>query len=104
MIADSLGSLGAWPLSRIRWTWSLVMIPPMIVCLPVIIRGNQSPSAVMQFQRRIGQWIGNTVLSELRTNRTHNDSLWRVPFNNESANHHVVARLHKAARADVAQN
>ena len=43
--------------------------------LPVIIRGNQSPSAVMQFQRRIGQWIGNTVLSELRANRTDDDSL-----------------------------
>ena len=30
--------------------------------LPVIIRGNQSPSAVMQLQCRISQCIGNTIL------------------------------------------
>ena len=86
------------------WTWSLVIIPPIIVCLPVIIRGNQSSSAVVQLQCRISQCIGNTVLSELRTNGANNYPLWFSPLNNEPANHHVVARLHKAASTDVAQN
>ena len=56
----------------------------------------------MQLQRRIGQWIGNTVLSEPRTNRTDDDSLSPASFNNKSANHHVVAPLHKAPSTDVA--
>src|SRR5258708_2536065 len=33
--------------------------------LPVIIRGNQSSSAIVQFQCWILQWIGNSVLTEL---------------------------------------
>ena len=32
--------------------------------LPVIVRGNQSPSAIVQFQCRIGQCIGNAILSQ----------------------------------------
>ena len=39
---------------------------------------------------------------ELRANGAHNHPLWFSPLNNEPANHHVVARLHKAARANVA--
>src|SRR5438094_538028 len=31
--------------------------------LPVIIRGNQSASAIVQFQCGILQWIGNAVLT-----------------------------------------
>src|SRR5207245_3268127 len=34
--------------------------------LPVIIRANQCLSAVVQFQCRISQCIGKTILSELR--------------------------------------
>ena len=29
--------------------------------LPVIVRSNQSPNAVVQLQRRIGQCIGNVI-------------------------------------------
>ena len=38
---------------------------------------------------------------ELRTNGTYNHSLWFSPLNNETANHHVVTRLHKAASANI---
>src|SRR5262249_61583769 len=71
--------------------------------LPVIIGGNQCSSPVVQFQYRIGQHIGHTILGELRANATNDDSLWSCALNNETANHHVVARLNKAARADVTQ-
>ena len=102
MIADSLGRP-----ERSRWlwmsrTWSLVIIPPMIVGQPVIIRGNQSSRAVVQFQCRISQCIGNAILSKLRANGAHNHPLWFSPLNNETANHHVVTRLHKAASTNVA--
>src|SRR5437660_49543 len=40
--------------------------------LPVIIRGNQSASAIVQFQCWISQWIGNSVLTELRANGANN--------------------------------
>jgi hypothetical protein len=33
---------------------------------PVVIRGNQSSRAVVQFQGRISQRIGNAILSEIR--------------------------------------
>src|SRR5205823_1276114 len=69
--------------------------------LPVIITRNQGSGAVVQFQGRISQCIGNRVLSELRTNGTNNDCLRSAPFNNEAANHHVVAGLNKGARGDV---
>ena len=69
---------------------------------PVIIRGNQRSRAVMQFQCRISQCIGNTILSELRANGANNYPLWFGPLNNEAANHYVVACLNKGARADVA--
>src|SRR5437762_11680430 len=36
--------------------------------LPVVIGGNQSPIAIVQFQCWIGQWIGNAILTELRPN------------------------------------
>jgi hypothetical protein len=71
--------------------------------LPVIVTGNQSPVAIVQFQCRISQCIGDPKLSELRANGTHNHRLWLGPFNNESANHYVVARLNKAASTDVAE-
>src|SRR5258705_11214 len=69
--------------------------------LPVVIRGNQSPGTIMQFQCRIGHCIWNSVLIELRTDRTHNHTLWLSPLYNESANHHVIARLHKGASAEI---
>src|SRR5438876_1021240 len=43
--------------------------------LPVIIRGNQSPIAIMQFQCRVLQWIRNAILTELRTNAAYDYSL-----------------------------
>src|SRR5438105_3493885 len=50
--------------------------------LPVIIGANQSSGAIVQFQCGILQWIGNTVLTELRANSADNHSLWLSPLNN----------------------
>src|SRR5206468_7935482 len=69
--------------------------------LPVIIRGNQSLGAVVQFQCRILHWIGDAVLAKLRANGAYDDSLCSRALDNETANHHVVTGLHKAAGADV---
>ena len=43
MIADSLGSPGAWPLSGYRGTWSLVIIPPIIVCCQLSLEAIKAP-------------------------------------------------------------
>src|SRR5262245_57090601 len=73
--------------------------------LPIIIGSNHPSAPVVQFQCRISQCIGNIIwrCTELRANGTNDDSLWSTTLNNETANHHVIARLNKAARADVAQ-
>ena len=42
---------------------------------PVVIRGNQSSDAIVQLQGRIKQWVGNPILSELRTYRSNNHPL-----------------------------
>src|SRR4029077_21237660 len=52
---------------------------------------------------RIGHCIWNSVLTELRANRTQNHPLWLSPLYNESANHHVVAGLHNSASAELGQ-
>src|SRR5262245_516578 len=70
--------------------------------LPIVIRGNQRPCTVVQFQCRISQYIGNPKRSELRTNGTQNHSLCLAALDNEPANHHVVTGLNKFAGADVA--
>ena len=57
----------------------------------------------MQFQCRILQWIGNTILTQLRANGANDHSLRCGALNNETTNHHVVAGLDKGARTDVAQ-
>src|SRR5258707_470628 len=69
--------------------------------LPVIIGSNQCSGPIVQFQPRIGQRIGDPILRELRANRTNDDSFWPSPLNNKTANHHMLARLNKAAGADV---
>src|SRR5437016_6334870 len=58
----------------------------------------------MQFQGRISQWIGNPILGEIRTYGANNHPLWLCPLDNEPADHHVVASLHKGARADITQD
>ena len=45
--------------------------------------------------------LGTLYGGEFRTNRAHNDRLWSGSLNDETADHHVVARLHKGARTDV---
>src|SRR6266480_1932854 len=84
-------------------TWFMVNNPADDCMLPVIIGSNQSSCAVVQLQGRIKQYIGNTILSQFRANGTNNYPLWFGALNNEAADHHVVARLHKAACANVAQ-
>src|SRR6266446_9312284 len=72
--------------------------------LPVIIRGNQSSGAVVQFQRRISQGIRYAILTELWPDGAYDHSLCFCALDNETINHHVVAGLHKAAGTDVAKN
>src|SRR4029079_3663195 len=72
--------------------------------LPVIIRGNQSSAAIVQLQGGITQCIGNAILSELRAYGANNHPLWFGALDNKAANHYVVARLHKAASANVGQD
>src|SRR6266550_5520452 len=69
--------------------------------LPVIICTNQCSSPVVQFQSRISQYVGDPILRELRANGTNDDSLCPSTLDNKTTNHHMLARLHKAAGADV---
>ena len=72
-------------------------------CLPIIIRANQCSGPIVQFQCRISQRVGDPMLRELGANCTNDDSFCPRPLNNKTTNHHVVARLNKAAGADVTQ-
>src|SRR6476620_5092344 len=58
--------------------------------LPIVIRGNLTSTSIVQFQCRIRQWIGNTVLTELGTDGTYDHSLCSRALDDEPANHHVV--------------
>src|SRR4051812_5556823 len=69
--------------------------------LPVIIGSNQCSAAIMQFQSGISQGIGNPKLGKFRANGTNDHPLGSSALNNKTANHHVLARLNKAAGADV---
>src|SRR2546430_733764 len=71
--------------------------------LPVVVEGNQSAVAIVQLQCRIGHCIWNSVLSELRANGAYDNSLCSPALDDESANHHVVAGLNKAASTEVAE-
>src|SRR5437763_1020856 len=70
--------------------------------LPVIIGRDQCTDAIVELQCGISQYIWKPILCELRANGANDDPLWSNPLNNETANHHVVARLNEAAGADVA--
>src|SRR5882757_10397232 len=72
--------------------------------LPIIVGANQSARAIVQFQGRISQYIGHPKWNELRANGANNDRLWCGPLDDKTANHHIVACLHKAASADVAEH
>ena len=41
------------------------------------------------------------MLRKLGPNSANDDSLWPTTLNNKTANHHVLARLNKAAGTDV---
>src|SRR5882724_2808820 len=100
---------------RLPWVcWSIAAVPDVLNLIagdypaddrmpPVIVRGDQSPSAIMQLQRWIRQWSGHAKLAELGANGPHNHPFWLSPLNNETAYHYIVAGLHKAASANVAQ-
>src|SRR6266567_1569150 len=65
--------------------------------LPVIIGSNQCSGPVMQFQSRISQCVGDSMLRELGANGTNDHSLWPSTLNNKTTNHHMLASLNKAA-------
>src|SRR5262245_25359898 len=69
--------------------------------LPVVIGSNHCSGPIVQFQCRISQRIGDPQRRELRANGTNDHSLCTSALNNETADHHVLARLNKAAGADV---
>src|ERR1041385_9054712 len=70
---------------------------------PVIIRSDHCSALIVQFQCRISQRVRDSKRRQLRTNGTNDHSLWPTALHNETANHHVVASLNEAARADVTQ-
>src|SRR5262249_9986573 len=72
--------------------------------LPIVVASDQCSDLIVQFQCRISQRIGDPMLRELRANGTNDHSLWSCALNNETANHYVIARLNKAASADVAKD
>src|SRR5436305_623681 len=72
--------------------------------LPIIIAANQSARAIVQFQGRILQWIGNPILTELRANGADDYPLGLRALDDKSSDHNVVARLHKGAGTDVAKD
>src|SRR6478672_8579465 len=63
--------------------------------LPIVIRGNQSPGAIVQFQRQIRHEIRAAMLAELRANGTYAHVLGLIPLEDDPANHHVIAGLNK---------
>src|SRR6266480_697923 len=69
--------------------------------LPVVVRANQSPGAIVQFQCRISQGIRNAILAELRADGTYDHVLWLSPLYDEPANHPVVAGLNKTTSTNV---
>src|SRR6266480_1446759 len=54
--------------------------------LPIIIAANQSARAIVQFQGRILQWIGNAKLTKLRANGADDHSLWLSALHNKPTN------------------
>ena len=105
MIADSLGSAGAWPRALDVADLAGGDNPADYRMLPVIVDAIKLPvlscSSNVGSANALGTPYGG---DQLRTDRTHNHSLWGSALNNESSNHHVVVRLHKAASANVAKN
>src|SRR5215475_4284698 len=75
----------------------------LIAILPVVVRGNQSPVAIAQFQCWISQKIWNAKVAELWANGAQNHPLCLISVYHETANHYVIASLYKAAGTDVAQ-
>ena len=102
MIADSLGLRRSMPAVLNIHDLVLGDNPADDRSLPVIIIGNHSTSAVVQFQGRISQYVLNAVPSELRANGAHDHPLCSAPLDNEPSDHYVIARQNNAATADVA--
>src|SRR5262249_39186713 len=69
--------------------------------LPIVVGGKQSSGAIVQFQCRINQNVGNTELSELGAERTNDYGLTLGSLNDEAPDHHIVICLNKRASADV---
>src|SRR6266545_4299218 len=70
---------------------------------PIVVRGNQSPIAIVQFQCWISHCVWNSELAEFRPNRAQNHPLSLSPSYNKTTNHHVIARLNKTAGTEIAQ-
>src|SRR5437764_13886997 len=69
--------------------------------LPVIVIGNDSTAAVVQFQCGISQYVSDAEPSEFGANSPHDYPLGSGPAYNEPSDHHVVALKNTAATADI---
>src|SRR4029077_7397565 len=71
---------------------------------PVIVRFKQRAVTIMQFQSWIRQNVAQSVLRQRRPNRTDDDLGGAdVIADDESANHHIIARLDIGTATDVSQ-
>ena len=68
---------------------------------PVVVGSDQCAVVIAQLQRRILQWVGNSMLGQRWAYDAYNHSRRHVAPNNEAVDHDVVAGLHQAARGDV---
>src|SRR5215470_11411521 len=69
--------------------------------LPIIIASNQPSGCIVQLQCGITQHIGDPKLRKLGAYGTDDDSLRPGPLNDKTTKHYMLARLYKAACADV---
>ncbi len=75
----------------------------MLCILPVIVRGNKSAARVADLEHGILQGVRDPRRGERRPNRSHHHLVAdrSGPANNEAGNQNMIARLDKAARAQI---
>src|SRR5436190_213310 len=58
MIADSLPSVGARPLSRMSWTWLCVIMPPIIVVCQLSLDAIKAPAPLCNSNVGLNNTLG----------------------------------------------
>ena len=94
---DSRGFCGASP-------WAVSCAADAESSCQLSLAMSSSAIAVAQLQGRIGQQVAQAELRQRRPDPAHHDAGVLVASSeDEASDHDVVARLDKAARADVGQ-